>query len=56
MSIAPRCDSCGKELIEFGAILLGPPDGNLVEKFHPCQDCYKKIRKNYINKVTSDEI
>lgn len=39
--ISPKCDMCGKELIEFGAILLGPPDkGNLVIKDHICKPCY----------------
>lgn len=39
--ISPKCDMCGKELIEFGAILLGPPDrDNKVIKEHICKRCY----------------
>jgi hypothetical protein len=26
MAIKPKCNKCGDELIEFGAILLSPPD------------------------------
>jgi hypothetical protein len=44
MAIKPRCDDCGQELQEFGAILLGPPDkNNKVKKLHICQACYQKI-------------
>lgn len=46
MAIAPNCDKCKKELLEFGAILLSPPDkeGN-VRKFHLCTECYEGIMK-----------
>lgn len=45
MVIKPICDVCEKELEEFGAILLGPPDeSDKVEKFHLCRECYKEIR------------
>lgn len=45
MAIKPTCDFCGKELREFGAILLGPPDKNgKVEKYHICVGCYQKKR------------
>ncbi len=43
--INPKCDinSCGKELNEFGAIVIGPPDEDrLALKLHVCIDCYKK--------------
>lgn len=44
MSIKPKCDKCGKELTEFGAIVLSPPNKNSeVKKFHICVECYKKI-------------
>ena len=47
MAINPQCDRCSKELIEFGAILLSPPDAkNKVEKLHLCKDCYQKIHKD----------
>jgi hypothetical protein len=43
MAIKPKCDSCGSELIEFGAILLGPPDeSNKALKNHLCVECYGK--------------
>jgi len=45
MTIKPICAICKKELEEFGAILLGPPDeSNKVEKFHFCGECYKEIK------------
>jgi len=35
MAIKPICDKCKKELVDFGAILLSPPDENgKVKKFH----------------------
>jgi DNA-directed RNA polymerase subunit RPC12/RpoP len=44
MAIKPVCDKCGKELTEFGAILLSPPDQeNNVKKLHLCKECYHKI-------------
>lgn len=44
MSISPKCANCGKELDDFGAILLSPPDNeNNVQKLHLCKGCYQKI-------------
>jgi hypothetical protein len=43
MAIKPTCDMCGEELKEFGGILLSPPQGILVKKFHLCVDCYTKV-------------
>ena len=44
MAIKPMCDQCGNELSEFGAIILSPPNNkNMVQKFHLCTDCYKKL-------------
>ena len=46
MAIAPKCDKCGLELTEFGAILFGPPnDQSTVKKFHICKPCYDKLEK-----------
>lgn len=46
MAIKPACDSCGKELKEFGAILLSPPNKKSeVKKFHLCKLCYEDITK-----------
>jgi hypothetical protein len=42
MAIKPVCDSCKKELVEFGGILLSPPLGTKVDKHHLCQACYDK--------------
>ena len=51
--IHPICDSCGKPLHEFGAILLSPPDkNNMCKKQHICVDCYDT--KFTINKEISD--
>ncbi len=42
MTIKPFCDKCKKELEDFGAILLSPPDENdKVRKFHLCKSCYQ---------------
>ncbi len=42
MAIKPICDKCKKELQEFGAILLSPPDKeSKVIKFHICKICYE---------------
>ncbi len=44
MAINPKCDMCGNELTEFGAILLSPPDdASTVKKFHICVNCYAKL-------------
>jgi len=47
--IDPKCDSCGEELKEFGAILLTPPlptirivAATTVLKYHICVSCYEK--------------
>jgi hypothetical protein len=42
--IKPTCDICKKELEEFGAILLSPPnESGMVKKFHICKECYEKM-------------
>lgn len=44
MAIKPKCDKCKKELEDYGAILLSPPDDEeKVKKYHLCKECYKKI-------------
>ena len=50
--IKPLCDKCKKELLEFGAILLSPPnkDGT-VKKLHLCVECYTKILNDIENNV-----
>jgi len=46
MSIKPLCNNCGKELTEFGAILLSTPDKeNNVKKHHLCKECYDELIK-----------
>lgn len=46
MAIKPFCDKCKKELTEFGAILLSPPDQKgMVKKWHVCKECYEEIAK-----------
>jgi hypothetical protein len=46
MAIKPKCDKCGNKLIDFGAILLSPPDNKShVIKFHLCKSCYRQVRK-----------
>ncbi len=47
MAIKPLCDVCKKELTDYGAILLSPPDKkSMVKKYHICKSCYKDIKKN----------
>ena len=42
MAIKPKCDRCKKELLDYGAILLSPPNASsTVKKFHICKECYK---------------
>ncbi len=51
MAIHPKCDRCSKTLLDYGAILLSPPDKkSKVTKYHICKMCYKDIIKN--NKIT----
>ncbi|MEK7630409.1 MAG: hypothetical protein AAB417_00040 [Patescibacteria group bacterium] len=45
MAIKPKCDKCKKELKEFGGILLSPPKGNTVKKFHLCKKCYQEAAR-----------
>jgi len=47
--IKPKCVRCGKELKEFGAILLSPPRlpqydyEQTVGKYHICRTCFHSI-------------
>ena len=47
--IDPKCDRCGEELVEFGAIVIGPPlDGDydgcqLHHKYHLCLSCWHEF-------------
>lgn len=44
MAIKPKCDKCKKELDDFGAILLSPPDKeNKVVKYHLCKKCFEDV-------------
>jgi len=47
--IRPKCDFCGNELEEYGALLFSAPDeeGKVI-KSHVCNKCYKKIKENFI--------
>lgn len=48
MTITPVCDKCKKELNNFGAILLSPPNQeNSVKKFHICKECYEEIEEEW---------
>lgn len=48
--IKPICDRCGKELEDFGGILLSPPEGRKVSKFHMCKACYGEVVGGFVNK------
>ena len=42
---------CKRELDDFGAIILSPPDSfDKVEKFHVCKKCYAEIIKQLTQK------
>lgn len=44
MAIKPICDFCGKELVDYGALLFSAPDeDNMAKKDHVCKACYEKI-------------
>jgi len=50
MTIKPICDMCKKELTDFGAILLSPPDNkNNIKKYHICKECYIQLEKDKLN-------
>lgn len=48
--IDPRCDICGEELKEFGAILLSPPNDINVNKYHICIKCFDEKIEVLIDK------
>jgi hypothetical protein len=49
MAIKPICDKCKEELVDYGGILLSPPDaGNKVTKFHLCKGCYGEIENEIL--------
>ncbi len=52
MAIKPKCDMCNKELDDFGAIILSPPNADSqVQKYHICKDCYKEIEVSLLNNI-----
>lgn len=60
MSISPECDCCHKKLVEFGGILLGPPnEQGMVKKDHLCRWCYDgvslHVRLAYFRKLDETE-
>ena len=50
--INPKCDFCGSEFEDYGALLFSPPDSeSKTIKNHVCQKCYDKIKpKNKLEK------
>ena len=52
MSIEPICIFCKKELNDFGAILISPPDefDKVRDKIHVCQKCYIKMSELIVGK------
>ncbi len=44
MSLNIKCDKCGKELDEPGALVFSPPSNNKdVMKYHICKTCWAKL-------------
>ncbi len=55
MALSPKCDKCTDELVDFGGILLSPPNENdMVRKYHLCKSCYAEIVASFPND-TKDE-
>ena len=56
MGISPICFACGKGLMEFGGIILGPVDKEgYCRKEHLCPGCYVKLMKNLDSRAEPDE-
>lgn len=36
-----KCDSCGAQVEQAGALVFSPPMSNTVRKFHVCVACFK---------------
>jgi hypothetical protein len=36
-----KCDSCGAQVEQPGALVFSPPMSNTVRKFHVCVACFK---------------
>lgn len=57
--ISPICYICKKELGDFGAILLSPPDkNNKHDKYHICVKCWSvinQIRRTNASRVTTSK-
>lgn len=51
MAISPKCDACGKELLEPGALLFSPPETvekcAPVTKYHVCAPCYTRLLQEF---------
>ena len=43
MAIQPTCSACDEELDEPGAILIGPPEGEIARKSHLCTTCNDEV-------------
>ena len=50
-----KCDICGKELNEPGALLFSPPNKYIVHKYHICKDCYKTKILNILKLETDKD-
>lgn len=50
MVIAPKCDKCGNELVDYGALLFSPPDSSsTTKKFHICKKCYNEYEEQLVS-------
>ncbi|MEK6934113.1 MAG: hypothetical protein AABW75_04525 [Nanoarchaeota archaeon] len=50
MAVKPVCKRYGKELLDFGAILLSPPnDSDKVIKYRICKEGFMVISKELLN-------
>jgi len=53
--IKVRCDFCGEELNEPGALQFSPPDKNgNVQKIHVCIHCWNRHKDNELRQREKD--
>jgi len=45
VSLEIKCDCCGKDISDPGALLFGPPKDKQVSKTHICVTCYEILKE-----------
>ena len=49
MSLDVKCDMCETPLFDFGALVFGPPDKGVCDKWHVCRDCWEETIEPLLN-------